>query len=70
MDRGVWRATVHRVAKSQTQLKQLGTHAHKCEFLLLLKLYSYSNATSSWFANFWSFLVLPIPTSQEQQRGN
>ena len=27
MDRGVWKATVHEVAKSQTQLKQLGTHA-------------------------------------------
>ena len=27
MDRGAWRATVHRVAKSQTQLKQLSTHA-------------------------------------------
>ena len=26
MDRGVWRATVHRVAKSQTQLKQLSMH--------------------------------------------
>ena len=26
MDRGVWRATVHRVAKSWTQLKQLSTH--------------------------------------------
>ena len=26
MDRGTWRATVHRVAKSQTQLKQLSTH--------------------------------------------
>ena len=25
-DGGVWRATVHRVAKSQTQLKQLSTH--------------------------------------------
>ena len=23
MDRGIWQATVHRVAKSQTQLKQL-----------------------------------------------
>ena len=28
MDRGVWGATVHRVTKSQTQLKQLSTHAH------------------------------------------
>ena len=27
MDRGAWWATVHRVAKSQTQLKQLDTHA-------------------------------------------
>ena len=26
-DRGAWQATVNRVAKSQTQLKQLGTHA-------------------------------------------
>ena len=28
MDRRVSRATVHRVAKSQTQLKRLSTHAH------------------------------------------
>ena len=28
MDRGVCQATVHGVAKSQTQLKQLSTHAH------------------------------------------
>ena len=26
MDRGAWRATAHRVAKSRTQLKQLSTH--------------------------------------------
>ena len=25
-DRGAWRATVHRVTKSQTQLKRLSTH--------------------------------------------
>ena len=33
MDRGVWQATVHRIAKSQTQLKWLSTHAchrNKC----------------------------------------
>ena len=28
MDRGTWRATVHRVAKSRTRLKQLSTHTH------------------------------------------
>ena len=27
MDRGAWRATVHRVARSQTQLKLLSTYA-------------------------------------------
>ena len=27
MDRGAWRATVHRLTKSQTQLKQLSMHA-------------------------------------------
>ena len=29
MDRGAWQATAHRVAKSQTQLKQLSTHAQE-----------------------------------------
>ena len=28
MDRGVWQATVHRVAKIQIGLKQLSTHTH------------------------------------------
>ena len=27
MDRGAWRAAVYRVAKNQTQLKRLSTHA-------------------------------------------
>ena len=27
MDRGTWRATAHRVTKSQTRLKQLGMYA-------------------------------------------
>ena len=27
MDRGAWRATVHRVTKNQTQLRQLSTHS-------------------------------------------
>ena len=31
MDRGAWGATVHRVTKSRTQLKQLSTHTHTCE---------------------------------------
>ena len=28
MDRGAWRATVHGVAESWTELKWLSTHAH------------------------------------------
>ena len=48
VDRGAWWATVHRVAKSQTQLKRLRIHAHpaylnvalsvsfKCEIELFL----------------------------------
>ena len=35
MDRGAWRATVHRVTKSQTQLKRLSTHA--CMILRMVK---------------------------------
>ena len=30
MDREAWQATVHGFAKSQTQLKQLSTHALSC----------------------------------------
>ena len=29
MDRGTWKATVHRVTKSQIQLKRLSVHTHK-----------------------------------------
>ena len=28
MNRGAWWATIHRVARSQTQLKRLSTHSH------------------------------------------
>ena len=31
MNRGAWRATVHRVAKSQTQLKRQNTCIHQCK---------------------------------------
>ena len=31
MDRGAWRAIVHRVAQSQTQLKQLSTYINYSE---------------------------------------
>ena len=31
MDRGAWQATVHRVARSWTQLKRISTHARTIE---------------------------------------
>ena len=31
MDRGAWRATVHRVTQSWTRLKQLSTHTYTCQ---------------------------------------
>ena len=34
MDRGAWRATVHVVAKSQTQLKLLSMHTRMCPNLV------------------------------------
>ena len=38
MDRGAWRTTIHRVAKSRTQLKQLGMHTLGGKGLLTLSL--------------------------------
>ena len=39
MDRGAWMATVHRVAKSQTCLKQQSTHACMCGTDILFQLH-------------------------------
>ena len=47
MDRGAWRATVHRVAKSRTQLKRL-TSMHRWKDAQYLKCYSAV------------FLILPV----------
>ena len=44
MDKGAWWATVHRVAKSQTQLKRHSTHAaapHKAAVRFIGKRYKY-----------------------------
>ena len=35
MDRGAWSTKVHRLAKSQTQLKPLGTHTHTHHILFV-----------------------------------
>ena len=41
MDRGTWQATVHGVAKSQTQLKQLSMHAHHLVHIYLITVSLY-----------------------------
>ena len=42
MDRGAWRAAVHRVTKSRTRLKQCSMRAHTPDFcILLLILWKY-----------------------------
>ena len=43
MDREAWQATVHGITQCQTQLKQLGTHAHtyicRCIDTFLLRFF-------------------------------
>ena len=36
-DRGAWRATVHKVAKSQTRLKRLSTHASNNKLAIVFR---------------------------------
>ena len=36
LDRGDWRAMVHRLAKSQAQVKQLSTHTHATPKVMVL----------------------------------
>ena len=40
MDRGVWRATVHGVAKSRTRLKRLSTHARISLIYITVQVFS------------------------------
>ena len=36
-DRGAWQATVHKVAKSQTRLKRLGTHVSNNKLAIVFR---------------------------------
>ena len=40
MDRGAWRAAVHRVAKSGTWLKKVSTHTVRLSFFHSAKIYT------------------------------
>ena len=48
IDRGAWRATVHGVTKSQTQLKQLSMHADTYILAALCVMWDLSFPTRSW----------------------
>ena len=37
MDRGIWQATVHRVAKNQTQLNRFSTYTQILKAIILFK---------------------------------
>ena len=75
MDRGTWRATVHRVTKSQTQLKWVGMHARKVygrlwPLGLKYKIMGCSNPFFREIQNhnskhnyFFSFIVISTSTS-------
>ena len=47
MDRGAWRDTIHRVAKSQTQLKRLSTHAYNVR--IVFSRYSHTHRMKQSF---------------------
>ena len=57
MDRGAWWATVHRVTKSRTQLKQLSTrwciYLHLFAFNLYVSLYLKWTSWASLVAQWW-----------------
>ena len=48
MDRGTWQATVHRVAKSQTQLKQLSSQTYMFMYLRISELSQVINVAKSY----------------------
>ena len=68
MDRGAWRATVHRVAKSRTQLKWLSTHNLQfCFFLVAVKYISFD--TISLCQNFSTVNGYKVETVKKLQEG-
>ena len=67
MDRGAWQATVHRVAKSRTRLKQLGVYARwiyidpQCQCVALFP--------ASRMVIFTGFAPIPFITGRLQTMG-
>jgi len=66
MDRGAWQATVHRLSKSQTWLKQLSTHPRILSYHTLSVLFSLAtvwNLTSLFYALNFNKFSHPINVS-------
>ena len=55
MVRGSWCATVHWVAKSRTQLKQLGMHTQCITLYYSCKKYQHLDAPEPWFPSLSCF---------------
>ena len=53
MDRGVWQATVQRVAKCQTQLRRLSTHRHRHGY----KCITYTNLLNPLNNSYYPYLI-------------
>ena len=75
MDRGAWKAPVHRAMKIQTQLKQLSTHAHhRSKALVKIVVYtspsSYSllNILQSAFPHYYTEIIVPASSTLLIQR--
>ena len=56
LDRGAWQTTVHRIAKSQTLLNQLGMYAHMTQQISLLGIYPKKTKTT----NQERYICMPI----------
>ena len=54
MHRGAWWATIHRVAKNQTQLKQFSTHVH------MLQSGKYTGIKKIWQKGSWGVPVVRV----------
>ena len=57
MNRGAWQATVQRIAKSQTQLKQLSTQTHNTKDFEIFVSYRPSLKFSQFFCGYRNFTV-------------
>ena len=60
MDRGGWRAMVHRVTKSQTQLKHLSRHAQASKKRTLKRKDPEKERIQLFFFNFFKFYFIKL----------